>query len=294
MSLNVRRTVAEFRAATAGARARGERIGLVPTMGALHAGHMALVDAARAHGTSVALTLFVNPTQFGPNEDLARYPRPFEADVELCRRHGVSELFAPSVAEMYPPGERTRVLVSGLTEVLCGPKRPNHFEGVATIVAKLFNAAGPCTAFFGRKDYQQLQVIRRMANDLLLPVEVIGHPTIRESDGLALSSRNAYLSPEERLRAPTIARALARAAQAFDRGETRALELRTGVEKALVDAGFRVDYVELVTADDLVPIADRDALPARALLAVAAFLGKTRLIDNLVLGEERAIAEPLA
>lgn len=290
MNLSVCRTVAEFREATDALRARGERIALVPTMGALHRGHMALVEAGRERG-AVALTLFVNPTQFGPNEDLARYPRQFEADRALCEQHGVRLLFAPPVEEMYPPGDRTRVRVTGLTEVLCGPKRPGHFEGVATVVAKFFNATGPATALFGRKDYQQLQVIRRMARDLLMPIEVVGCATVREADGLALSSRNAYLSAPERAVAPTIARWLERSARDFDAGERRAGVLRQRVEHALSQTGFRVDYVELTTPEDLTPIDDGALLPERALLAVAAFLGKTRLIDNLVLGEERGIAE---
>lgn len=291
MSLTVHRTAEEFRSATDAVRARGERVGLVPTMGALHAGHMALVDEARRRGTRPALTLFVNPTQFGPNEDFSRYPRTFDADLALCRAHGVELMFVPSVEEMYPPGERTRVHVAKLTDVLCGPKRPNHFEGVATIVTKLFQAAGPCLALFGRKDYQQLQVIRRMTRDLLMPVEVIGCTTVREADGLALSSRNAYLSAEERRVAPTIAQALTRAARAFDAGERSAGALRQPVAASLSGAGFRVDYVELTTADELQPIGDAEQLPERALLAVAAFLGKTRLIDNLVLGEEHGIPE---
>lgn len=255
-------------------------------MGALHEGHLRLVDAARARATSVAVSIFVNPTQFGPDEDFHRYPRPLERDLELCASRGVEHAFVPSVEEMYPRAERTRVVVSALTEVLCGPKRPGHFEGVATIVAKLFNAAGPCLSVFGRKDYQQLQVIRRMARDLLMPVEIVGHPIVREADGLAMSSRNAYLSAEDRARAPTIIRALAKAARAFTAGERRAETLRTPVVDALTSAGFRVDYVELVSPEGLEPLADSELLTGPALLAVAAFLGKTRLIDNLVLGED--------
>jgi pantoate--beta-alanine ligase len=187
---------------------------------------------------------------------------------------------------MYPPGEKTRVSVKGLVDVLCGPKRPGHFDGVTTIVSKLFNVAGPCVAVFGRKDYQQLQVIRRMASDLLMPVEIVGYPIVRERDGLALSSRNAFLSPEERARAPVIARELSSARAAFEAGEIRAGALRRPIQAALERSGFRVDYVEITGADELEPIPDEAAIPARALLAVAAFLGKTRLIDNLVLGED--------
>lgn len=286
MKPTVYQTVNEFRAAMDGLRGAGTRVGLVPTMGALHVGHLALADFARGRGATPVLTVFVNPTQFGPGEDFARYPRTLERDLALCAERGVAHVFVPSVAEMYPEGEQTRVRVGKLTEVLCGPKRPNHFEGVATVVAKLFNATGPCLAVFGRKDYQQLQVIRRMATDLLLPVEVVGHPIVREPDGLALSSRNAYLDASARALAPRIYEALAAAARRFSAGERRAGALRLPVERALGEAGFRVDYVELVTPDSLAPIADDALLPDRALLAVAAFLGATRLIDNFVLGED--------
>lgn len=286
MSLQVHHTVGEFRNACDRVRSAGGSLGLVPTMGALHAGHLALVDAAKSRASHAALTIFVNPTQFGPNEDFARYPRTLERDLALCAERGVDHVFAPSVEQMYPPGEKTRVSVQGLVDVLCGPKRPGHFEGVATIVSKLFNVAGPCVAVFGRKDYQQLQVIRRMAADLLMPVEVVGHPIVRESDGLALSSRNAFLSPEERSRAPIIARELARARAAFERGERNAGSLRRPIESALERAGLRLDYVEITSADELEPISDQAELSPRALLAIAAFLGKTRLIDNLVLGED--------
>ncbi|HLV66263.1 MAG TPA: pantoate--beta-alanine ligase [Polyangiaceae bacterium] len=286
MTLVVHRTVAEFRRACDAVRATGASLGLVPTMGALHAGHLALIDAARERGTTVAVTIFVNPTQFGPNEDYSRYPRALERDVELCRERRVAHVFAPLEREMYPEGERTRVRVSDLTEGLCGPKRPGHFEGVATIVTKLFAVAGPCTAFFGRKDYQQLKVVERLARDLLLPVEVVGRPTVRDADGLALSSRNAYLSVAERERASALPRALSVAVRAFERGERRAGALRQPVEQALTEAGLRVDYVELAGADALEKIADDEAVQDRAVLAVAAFAENTRLIDNVVLGED--------
>jgi pantoate--beta-alanine ligase len=288
MTLNVHASVYEFRRACDAVRARGERLGFVPTMGALHAGHMALVDAARARGTTVAVSIFVNPTQFGPTEDLSRYPRPITADLELCRAHAVSHVFLPTEFEVYPPGERTRVRVPGLADGLCGARRPGHFEGVATVVAKFFAVAGPCLAVFGRKDYQQLRVIQRMASDLLLPIEVIGHPIVREADGLALSSRNVYLTPEERSRAPQIALALSRAVRSFDCGERRSGLLRDRVEGELRDAGFRIDYVELTDPDDLTPVPTDAPLPERALLAIAVFLGSTRLIDNVVLGEDAA------
>jgi pantoate--beta-alanine ligase len=286
MSLTVHDSVAAFRAATERLRHAGGRLGFVPTMGALHEGHLRLVDAARGRSSAVAVSIFVNPTQFGPNEDYSRYPRSFERDCELCRQRGVEHVFAPSVEEMYPPGEQTRVTVRSLTDGLCGPKRPGHFEGVATVVSKLFLAAGPCVAVFGRKDYQQLKVIERMVKDLSFPVEVVGEPTVREPDGLALSSRNAYLAPEERSRARAIPEALAAAVLRFEAGERRARELRGPVEAALQSAGLRVDYVELCGADELEPIDDAERIGGRALLALAVFAGSTRLIDNVVFGED--------
>lgn len=283
---DVVRTVAEFRKHTDRFRAAGGKVGLVPTMGALHEGHRALMREAGRRADKTAVTIFVNPTQFGPKEDLARYPRDLEGDVDKCAAENVSIVFAPDVAEMYPPGDRTRVRVSGLTDHLCGASRPGHFEGVATVVAKLFAAAGPCIAVFGRKDYQQFQVIRRMARDLLLPVEVVGYSTVRERDGLALSSRNAYLDPVDRERATSIPRALGAAVERFDAGERRVENLRGPVEAAIRDAGLRIDYVTVADADDLVPHGDATMVGGRALLAVAAFAGNTRLIDNVVLGED--------
>lgn len=286
--LSVQRTVAEFRAATAELRGAGQRLGLVPTMGALHEGHLALVRAAAERADRVAVTIFVNPTQFGPNEDFARYPRTLERDLELCRGAGVSYVFAPEASEMYPQGERTRVHVSGLTEALCGPHRPGHFDGVTTIVSKFFAVAGPCVAVFGRKDYQQLKVIERMTRDLLLPVEIVGIPTLRQSDGLALSSRNAYLSAEDRARALAIPRGLSAAVHAFSRGERRAGKLCAAAQRELDGSGLLLDYLTLADADTLVPLSDSEAAGERAVLAVAGFVGKTRLIDNVVLGEDPA------
>ncbi|HVU03370.1 MAG TPA: pantoate--beta-alanine ligase [Polyangiaceae bacterium] len=282
------RTVSELREETDRVRRNGGRLGVVPTMGALHEGHQTLMREARRRADAVAVTIFVNPTQFGPNEDLAKYPRDLDGDLAKCAKEGVSIVFAPEVHEMYPPGERTRVSVSELTKYLCGASRPGHFDGVATIVTKLFAAVGPCVAVFGRKDYQQLQVIRRMTRDLLLPVEVVGYPTVREGDGLALSSRNRYLSPEERKAALAIPRALATAVTRFAEGERSARALRAPVEEAIAAAGLRVDYVTLADADDLVPLSDEGASGDRALLALAAFCGTTRLIDNVVLGEDDA------
>jgi pantoate--beta-alanine ligase len=282
------RTVRELRDATDAVRGMGGRLGVVPTMGALHEGHRTLMREASRRASAVCVTIFVNPTQFGPKEDLAKYPRTFEADVAACAGEGVALVFAPEVSEMYPPGEATRVRVSGLTEHLCGASRPGHFEGVATVVTKLFAAVGPSVAVFGRKDYQQLQVIRRMTTDLLLPVEIVGHPTVRENDGLALSSRNVYLSTEDRARALAIPRSLAAAVAAFERGERRAGALGGPVRAAIEAAGLRVDYVSVADPDHLAPHADGDTVGARALVALAAFAGTTRLIDNVVLGEDAA------
>jgi pantoate--beta-alanine ligase len=206
--------------------------------------------------------------------------------VELLRGVGADLVLSPSADEMYPPGEKTRVRVAALAEHLCGPFRPGHFEGVATVVTKLFAIAGPCTAVFGRKDYQQLKIIERLARDLLLPVQVVGEPTVRDADGLALSSRNAYLSADERRRALAIPRALATAWAAFRAGERGAAALIEPARAALTEAGLRLDYAELADADELFPFALDARLPERALLAVAAFCGTTRLIDNLVLGED--------
>lgn len=287
-SLLVARSVAEFRRACDAVRSSGETLGLVPTMGALHAGHLALVEEARKHATRVAVTIFVNPTQFGPSEDLSRYPRPLEKDLALCREAGVSFVFTPPEAEMYPKGEATRVHVARLTDGLCGPFRPGHFDGVATIVAKLFAVAGPSVAVFGRKDYQQLAVVRRMIEDLLLPTTLVGYPTVRDPDGLALSSRNAYLSQDERRRALAVPRALSTVVRAHEAGERNVGKLRGLALAELEPAATHLDYLTLADADDLSPHADGVELGDRALVATAAFVGKTRLIDNVVLGEDRA------
>jgi pantoate--beta-alanine ligase len=284
------KTVSEFRAAADGVRAQGGRLGLVPTMGALHEGHRTLMREARARATESAVTIFVNPTQFGPNEDLAKYPRQLEQDIAACQAEGVSFVFAPDANEMYPKNERTRVKVSELTDHLCGASRPGHFEGVATIVTKLFAIAGPCAAVFGRKDYQQLQVIRRMTTDLFLPVEIVGHPTVREHDGLALSSRNVYLGTDERRRALAIPRGLGAAVRLFESGERRVDALLEPVVQGLEAASIRVDYVSLADAETLAPFATGASIGDRAVLALAGFCGKTRLIDNVVFGEDQAPA----
>ncbi len=283
----------DLRQACDDARARGSRVGLVPTMGALHEGHASLVREAKRRADFVVVTVFVNPTQFGPNEDFARYPRTLDADVERVAAEGADVVFAPERAAMYPPGDETRVRVGETARALCGELRPNHFEGVATIVTKLFALAGPCTAVFGRKDYQQSRVIARMTTDLFLPVEVISVATVRERDGVAMSSRNRYLSADDRARAQRIPEALSRAVGAFRAGERRAGALAASARAHLASAADVIDYVTVADADTVVPFADEAIVGERALLAVAVKIGAARLIDNVVLGEDPApIAGP--
>lgn len=273
------RTAAALRAALAPWRREGLRIGFVPTMGALHRGHAALVEHALAACDRVVVSVFVNPTQFAPNEDFARYPRTEAADAALLDRVGAQVLYAPAVEEIYPPGDATRVTVAGLTEPMEGAIRPHFFTGVATVCARLFCHVQPDATFFGEKDYQQLLVVRRMARDLGLGVEVIGVPTVREPDGLALSSRNAYLSAAERAAAPALHRVLQRVAAGLRDGASLAA-LRANAVRALLDAGFTApDYLDLRDAETLAPLRRLDATPAR--LLVAARLGTTRLIDNI-------------
>ncbi len=275
-----------FRRACDEARARGERVGLVPTMGALHEGHLALVRAAKERAGFVAVSIFVNPTQFGPNEDFAKYPRDLAGDRAKLAEARADLVFAPDAQAMYPSGEETRVRVGALAASLCGPFRPGHFEGVATIVTKLFALTGPSVAVFGKKDYQQLAILRRVARDLMLPVEIVGQPIVRERDGLAMSSRNAYLSAGDRTKALALSRGLSAAARAFAGGERRADVLR-GLARAEVDAvATSVDYVEVATPDTLVPLDGGARAGERALVAIACRIGATRLIDNVVLGED--------
>ncbi|MDD5309925.1 MAG: pantoate--beta-alanine ligase [Deltaproteobacteria bacterium] len=275
-----------FRAACDGARGAGLKIAFVPTMGALHEGHLALVDEARRRGDVVAVSIFVNPAQFGPKEDFDKYPRTLEADVAKLAARGVELVLAPEASSMYAPGHATAVRVEGLTRGLCGGKRPGHFEGVATIVLKLFNIVGPCTAVFGRKDYQQLKVIERMACDLDVPVTIIGHPTVREQGGLAMSSRNAYLSAAERDRALLLSAGLRAAHGMWARGERMIGALRRAVVASVDKAADSVDYVTAADPDTLAELLDSTVAEDRLLLAVAARVGKTRLIDNTVLGED--------
>jgi pantoate--beta-alanine ligase len=274
----------EARAACEAARARGSRVGLVPTMGALHEGHLELVREALRHGEFVMVSIFVNPTQFGPNEDFARYPRDLEGDIK--KLYGASVVFAPQPDAMYPPGDETRVHVGPIAASLCGPHRPGHFEGVATVVTKLFGIAGPCTAVFGRKDYQQLQVLKRVARDLFLPINVVGVPIVREKDGLAMSSRNMYLSAPERERALALSRGLAAAAKAFASGERSAGKLRALTNEPVAAAATSIDYVTIADPDRLVPFDDGANVGERAVIAIACRIGNTRLIDNVVLGED--------
>jgi len=256
-------------------------------MGALHEGHLSLVRAARAACDVVVASIFVNPTQFGPNEDLARYPRPFERDRELLEREGVELLFAPSADEIYPPGAITWVTVEELSGKLDGRSRPGHFRGVTTVVAKLFHIVEPDVAFFGQKDAAQVAIIRRMVRDLHFPVEIVVCPIVREADGLAMSSRNAYLSPEEHAKALVLSGALRRIEQAFQKGERSAENLAAdGRSKFAGLDGVRLDYLELVDPDTLDPVTDLSR-SKQILVAVAAYVGSTRLIDNLVLDPER-------
>jgi pantoate--beta-alanine ligase len=279
-ALPIVRTVAELRAEVGRWRAAGQRIGFTPTMGALHEGHLSLVRLARRHADRVVASVFVNPTQFGPNEDFEAYPRDEARDAELLAGAGCDLMFAPSVAEMYPPGAATTVIVTGVSEPLDGQARPGHFAGVATVVTKLLNQCGPDVAVFGEKDFQQLQVIRTLVRDLNLPVEIVGAPTARAADGLALSSRNAYLTEAERPVAARLNQVLAEVLRRVKAGEPVA-ETESWAVAALKAAGFaKVDYVEARAPASLARLGPgRASGPVRVL--AAAHLGRTRLIDNM-------------
>ncbi len=262
-------------------RRAGKRLGLVPTMGALHAGHLSLVRAARAGCDVVAVSIFVNPLQFGPQEDFNRYPRDLERDRTLLNQERVDLVFVPSVEEMYGRERNTYVTVEGLSERLCGRSRPGHFRGVTTVVAKLFHIVEPDVSFFGQKDAAQAAIIRKMVRDLNFDTQIVVAPTVREPDGLAMSSRNAYLTAEQRKQATVLYRALMRMQTLADRGERRSAELiRTGEEVIHEEPGAKLDYLEIVNPDTLEPVADVDG---GALVAVAALVGTTRLIDNVLL-----------
>jgi pantoate--beta-alanine ligase len=253
-------------------------------MGALHPGHLALVSEAKRRSGFVVVSVFVNPTQFGPTEDFTRYPRTVESDLAKLGPLGVDVVFLPEVADMYPLGDETRVRPGTLAVALEGAHRPGHFEGVATVVAKLFGIVGACVAMFGRKDYQQLLVVRRVARDLCMPVEVVGHPIVRDPDGLAMSSRNAYLSADDRQRALAIVRGLDSAARRFAEGERSARVLEQLAREPIGRVATSIDYVEARDGDTLASIDGE--ISGRALLAVACRVGATRLIDNIVLGED--------
>jgi pantoate--beta-alanine ligase len=272
------------RAWCAAQRSEGRTLGFVPTMGALHEGHLQLIDALKARGAErMVVSIFVNPTQFGPTEDFAKYPRVLAADCAKLVARGVDLVFAPDQSTMVRNEERTAVRVNELTEHLCGPLRPGHFEGVATVVTKLLSIVGPCDAAFGRKDYQQFKVIERLVTDLFLPVRVHGIPTVREPDGLALSSRNAYLSLEERLRAAVVPNALRAAVEAHTHGERDASVVRSVLQNALREVD-RIEYAEVCDADTLRPLPDKTA--DRVLFVLAVRVGNTRLIDNFVTTED--------
>ncbi|MEX2229504.1 MAG: pantoate--beta-alanine ligase [Dehalococcoidia bacterium] len=277
--MKIARTIAELRAARV---ALPSPVGFVPTMGYLHAGHRTLMDGARAQSRSLAVSIFVNPTQFGPGEDFERYPRDVPRDLAMCEDAGVDVIFMPTVGEMYPAGASTTVRVGEITSVLEGAHRPGHFDGVTTVVSKLFHIVQPDRAYFGLKDAQQLLAIRRMVRDLDMPVEIVGCPTVREPDGLALSSRNVYLSAEERMQALALSRGLRQATQAFADGVRDASRLRGMVEREIAAQPLaRIDYVSLADAESL---GELDAEIARpALLSMAVRFGSTRLIDNAVL-----------
>ncbi|MEQ9727723.1 pantoate--beta-alanine ligase [Pseudomonas sp. WHRI 8822A] len=278
--MNTVNTVRELRAAVAQARKEGKQIALVPTMGNLHAGHAALVEKAAQRADFVVASIFVNPMQFGPAEDLDKYPRTLQADQQRLVEAGCHLLFHPDVTEMYPGGmgEQTRVSVPGVSEGLCGASRPGHFEGVATVVTKLFNMVQPDIAVFGQKDFQQLAVIRTLVRDLNMPIQIIGEPTVRAESGLALSSRNGYLSDAQRATASVLYRSLQHIAQAIQDGERDLPALIAAAQQQHLEAGLRADYLEVREAQALRPVSTGDR---ELVVLVAAYLGNTRLIDNL-------------
>jgi pantoate--beta-alanine ligase len=281
------RTVRELREALSPERRTGRTIGLVPTMGAFHDGHLSLIRQARRDCDVVVVSIFVNPTQFGPNEDFGAYPRGEQRDLELAEAEGVDVVFAPSVDEVYPDGFNTTVTVGGLTDILeggRGRRGPNHFAGVATVVTKLFNMASPDIAYFGQKDAQQVLVLRKLVRELDIPVRIEVCPTVRDPDGLALSSRNAYLSDAERERALALSRALGAARSAVAAGERDAAAVLHAARAELDEAGVEPEYLELRSATDLTPV---ERVNGSTLLAVAAQIGRARLIDNVVLGAGR-------
>lgn len=285
--MNTVKTIRELRAAVAQARTEGKQIGFVPTMGNLHAGHCALVEKAVQRADFVVASIFVNPLQFGPSEDLDNYPRTLAADQQKLFEAGCQLLFTPDVDEMYPQGmaDQTRISVPRVSEGLCGASRPGHFEGVATVVTKLFNMVQPDLAIFGQKDFQQLAVIRALVRDLNMPIQIIGEPTVRAEDGLALSSRNGYLSAEQRAVAPVLYHGLEQIATAIRAGERNFAQLVANARQQQLAAGFRPDYLEIRESNSLRPATAEDR---QLVILVAAFIGNTRLIDNLLLDLDAA------
>ena len=279
--MRVLETIKQMRSACQATKQEGRRLGFVPTMGALHEGHLSLVRAAKVRCDVVAASIFVNPAQFGPTEDFSKYPRSFESDRKLLEKEGVELLFAPSVEEMYPGDAVTFVTVEGLSERLCGKSRPGHFRGVTTVVSKLFHITQSDLAFFGQKDAAQVAIIRRMVLDLNLGVEIVVCPIVREADGLAMSSRNAYLSPQQRRSALVLSRSLAHVKKLSEQGERCTAKLAAaGTQVFAEEPSVRLDYFEIVNPDTLEPV---EHISGPDLVAVAAFVGGTRLIDNIVL-----------
>ncbi len=278
--MDVVRTIHDVRSAVQAAERAGRPIAFVPTMGALHAGHLSLIHTAKTDDSFIVVSIYVNPTQFGPTEDFQQYPRTFDADCDACRKVGVDLIFAPTTDEMYPPNDQTRIRPGPLADPLCGPFRPGHFEGVCTVVAKLFNIVQPDTAYFGQKDAQQARVIEQMVDDLRMPVRIVVCPIVREPDGLAMSSRNAKLSPEDRTRALCLYQALCHARDRVLAGETSSGRIIAAMRAVIAQhADIKVDYLSLV---DPVTLTDVTLPAASVLIAGAIRLGPTRLIDNLL------------
>jgi len=282
--MKVVKNIKEMQSISESLRKTGKSIGFVPTMGYLHDGHMSLVERARKENDIVVMSIFVNPVQFAPGEDFERYPRDIERDKKIAREKGVDYLFVPEVSEMYPEGYSTYVEVEGITKTLCGAKRPGHFRGVATVVTKLFNIIRPHRAYFGKKDFQQLKVIERLVKDLNFDIEIVGCPIVREKDGLAMSSRNVYLSPEERESALSLYRALKLAKELIEKGEKNPEVIKSKMEEFILSHPHvkAIDYIEIVDSETLKPV---NEVKEGTLIALAVFVGNARLIDNWVVGE---------
>jgi len=274
------KSVASMMKLSDGFRKKGFSIGFVPTMGYLHEGHISLVKEAKKRNDIVIVSIFVNPTQFGPNEDLKKYPRDMKRDLKLLSRYHVNTIFSPSVKDMYPDGYKTDIEVKGLSDKLCGASRPGHFKGVTTIVAKLFNIVRPNNAYFGEKDYQQLLIIRKMVQDLNMNVKIVAMPTVREKDGLAMSSRNTYLSNEDRIKALAINRSLKFSKMLVRSGVRSSTKIKAAITKLMKTAkGLKIDYISICDPETL---DERSVIKGKTLIATAAYIGKTRLVDNVV------------